>query len=229
MICSVISDLHLGVDNSNEFFREEKLTSFLNSIPDRSLVLDGDIFELLKDDCLSVIIEQWKDLIPLLFTKALAYVIGNHDRSMANSSFSPPQFMGVPVMRYLILGDTMFTHGDIFDIANNDSNHAVGDTVTGMVGWLAEHVSPQVNILSRELEKAIRNIGRYGDPIHYRNSALAFIEHFIADWKRPSRIVLGHTHQLDYEKRNDRWEYFNTGCWVNGRTDITRLEIKEDL
>ncbi len=229
MIVSVISDLHLGVGNSNEFFREEGLTSFLNSIPDRSLILDGDIFELLKDDSLSSIIEQWKELVPLLFAKALAYVIGNHDRSMANSSFSSPQFMGVPVMRYLILGDTMFTHGDMFDITNNDSNHALGDTVTGMVGWLAEHISPQVNALSRELEKAIRSIGRNGDPVHYRNSALAFVEHFIADWERPSRIVLGHTHQPDYEKRNDRWEYFNTGCFMGEQTDVTQLEIKEEL
>lgn len=219
-----ISDLHLGVGKSNEFDAEKELGEFLISIPDHSLVLNGDIFELLKDDPVDQIVREWRDLVDLLFQKALAFVIGNHDRIMANSSFMPPSFMGVPVMRYFILEDTLFAHGDIFDIANNDSNHILGDTITGMVGWLAEHISPQVNSLSRELEKIVRSVGRNGDLVHYRNAAMDFIEHFVADWKRPSRVVLSHTHRVDYEKRNDRWEYFNTGCFINGHTDFLKLK-----
>jgi len=223
-----ISDLHLGVGKSNEFGARMKLVEFLNSIPDRSLILNGDIFELLKDDRLEDIVAEWKDLVGLLFQKAVAYVIGNHDRSLLNSSFSPPSFMGAPIMRYLIEGDTLFMHGDQFDPANNDTNHIVGDTVTGMVGWLSENISQEINGWSRELEKLTRDIGRNGDSAHYRNSALDFIEHMVVDWHRLSRVVVGHTHQKDYDKRNDRLEYYNTGCWLQGHEDVLELEIKED-
>ncbi len=219
----VISDLHFGVGKSNEFQDKLRLIAFLRSIPDRSLILNGDIFELLKDDSLDEILKEWDELLQLLFQKALAYVTGNHDRYMLASSFSPPSFMGVPVIRYLIENDTLFMHGDQFDPTNNDSNHILGDTVTGMVGWLSENVFPAINGWSRELERLVRNIGRNGDPVHYRNTALDYIEHMVIDWHRLSRVVLSHTHQKDYELRNDRFEYLNSGCWINGHQDVLEL------
>ncbi len=220
----IISDLHIGLGMSDEFAADAELKAFLLTIPDRSLIINGDLFELLKDDRLDDIVKARQELIDLLFQKALVYVTGNHDRSMLNSSFAPPQFMGVPVAKYFIESGILYTHGDVFDPANNDSNHVVGDTVTGMVGWLAENVSPEVNGWSRGLEKFTRDVGRNGDPVHYRNMALDFVEHLLIDWHRIDRVVLGHTHQVDYEKRNSRWEYFNTGCWINRNFDVLKLD-----
>jgi UDP-2,3-diacylglucosamine pyrophosphatase LpxH len=221
----VVSDLHLGVGKSNEFDAVKQLRDFLLSIPDRSLVLLGDLFELLKDDSLAQIVAQWKWLVDLIVQKAEMIVPGNHDRFLLNSSFSPPTFMGVPICRIFVDGDTVYMHGDSFDPCNNDSNRIIGDTVTGMVGWLAENISPDVNEWTRELERLARSIGRNGDPVHYRNSALTYIEHLIVDGHRLSRIVLGHTHQVDNAIWNGRFEYINTGCWINGHFDVTKLEV----
>lgn len=222
----VISDLHLGVGDSNEFDAEKDLTAFLKGIPDRSLVINGDLFELLKDDPLEAIVKRWKGLVDLLFQKALVYLAGNHDRFMLCSSFTPPMFMGVPVARQVIIGDTLIMHGDFFDVANCGltESHAIGDSITQAVGWLAENITTEVNEWSRELEKAVRNIGRNGDPQYYSTSALNYIEHIIIDWHRLSKVVLGHTHQKDHGIRNDRFEYFNSGCWLLGHEDILTID-----
>jgi UDP-2,3-diacylglucosamine pyrophosphatase LpxH len=221
----VISDLHLGVGRSNEFYEEPALREYLLSIPDRTLIVLGDLFELLKDDPLAAIYARWSVLIDLIVQKALVIVPGNHDRFILDSSFTPPVFLGIPVARIFVEGDTIYLHGDQFDPMNNDSNRVIGDTVTGMVGWLAENVSPDVNAWSRDLEALARDIGRNGDPVHYRNSALAYIEHMLIDWHRLRRIVLGHTHQVDHAVWNDRFEYFNAGCFgLAGHTDTLRLQ-----
>jgi len=222
-----ISDIHLGRGSSNEFQAPDELMAFLKAQPDHSGILNGDIFELLKDDKLEDIVAYWKDLVKLLFQKAKVYVVGNHDRFMLDSSFSPPQFMGVPLCRYFIEGRIMSMHGHLFDPANIDfvGNHLFGDTITGIVGWLSENITPDINELSRQLEKLVRNIGRNGDPSYYRVCALNFIEHVIVDWHRLDTIILGHTHiKEDKIIWNDRFTYYNTGTFgLAGHLDVLEL------
>ncbi len=221
----VISDLHIfDGGETDEFTNEEGLRWFLSKIPDGSLVLNGDIIELCKGKTLEPILQARRPLIEAIMRKAKVYVVGNHDRSMANDSFNIPQFMGVPVMKQVILDGILFMHGDLFDLACNEENALIGQTLTGITAWLAKNISPEVNTVARNLESLVRSFGRNGSPSTYRNKALSFIEHFWIGGQRLRGICLGHTHERDHELMNDRITYWNSGCWIGGKADIVEVQ-----
>lgn len=220
----VISDLHIyDGSEADEFKKETDLREFLKSIPNNSLILNGDILELKKDKSVIEIVHTRGSLLAELFEKAMVYVAGNHDRSMLNSSFVAPEFYGVPIVKQVIIDGILFMHGDMFDTACNENNAQLGETLTGITGWLAENISPEANKIARNLEEIARSIGRNGDPVSYRNQGLSFIEHFWIENQRLRGICMGHTHQAGHSKMNDRIEYWNSGCWIGGKMDRTRI------
>jgi UDP-2,3-diacylglucosamine pyrophosphatase LpxH len=220
----VISDLHIfDGGETDEFTGEHDLRSYLKTIPDGSLILNGDAIELCKGKTLQEIIQARASLLDLLFRKTKVYLIGNHDRPMANSSFSVPQFMGVPVMKQVVLDGVLFMHGDLFDLACNEENALIGETLTGITAWLAKNISPEINTVARNLESLVRSVGRNGSPSTYRNKGLSFIEHFWIGGQRLRGICLGHTHERDHQVMNDRITYWNSGCWIGGKTDMVEV------
>jgi predicted phosphodiesterase len=149
--------------------------------------------------------------------KTLYYVLGNHDRD-----FPHAEYQGVPVVRKLVLGDTLIMHGHLFDLANKDG-HVLGNIVTRIVGWIERHVDPDMDQHATRIEMWLRKQGRFGTPAVYREKALAFIDGAVIDGRRIKRVVLGHTHKKDHAMKGDL-EYLNTGTWTNGKTDFGVLE-----
>jgi UDP-2,3-diacylglucosamine pyrophosphatase LpxH len=220
-----ISDVHILDGGPADEFNggEESLTNFLESKADHSGILNGDILELCKEATLEDILKVRGPLVELLFRKAKIYLVGNHDRSMLNSSFSVPSFMGVPIMRRVILDGILFMHGDDFDLATNDDSGALGQTLTRITGYLAENVSPRLNEWARSLEKVVQEVGRTADPVSFRNRALRYIEHFWIGGQRLRGICAGHVHQKSYAMWNGRIEYWNSGCRILGHQDFVEI------
>lgn len=208
-----ISDLHLGDrKRGDNFTGEYHLRTFLESIPDKSLVLLGDVFDLTEAKLLSVEL-AYNELIQLLFQKALYYVVGNHDLSMVGLMY----YMGVPVVEKLILGSTVFMHGHQLDILNEDGN-SIGPVVTRAVHWMEHHVSSRIGKQASKLEMWLRNQGKFGRPQDYRRKALRYVESFYVNSDCINMIVLGHTHVKDSCRG-----YMNTGAWVYRKMDTTLI------
>lgn len=222
----VVSDLHMyNGGEEDEFTGEGAFLEFAESVPDRSIIWLGDIFELCKEKTLKELIVTRGYFVERVARKILKYVVGNHDREIANISFEIPRFMGIPVAKYYILDGILFMHGDLFDAACNEDNSQVGETITQVVGWLAENVSPEVNKAARSLESLARDVGRQGNPVDYAMKAFNLVEHFWIGEERLRGVCLGHTHISDYGVRNGRIHYWNSGCWIGGKKDITKITI----
>lgn len=214
----VISDLHLNDGGKSDDFKggEKALLFFLGKVPGRSLILNGDIFDLWESP-LSKIEAAYHSLIKILFEKAEYYVLGNHDRMLLGRK----DYLGIPIIKHLILGDTLVMHGDDFDIVNSDG-HVLGSATTKMVSWLERNVHPDADRWAEKFERWVRKQGRFGTPRIYRDKALQYITQFAVDGNDLKRIVLGHTHQYDQAKHGGL-EYLNCGTWIHGKTD--RIEI----
>jgi UDP-2,3-diacylglucosamine pyrophosphatase LpxH len=241
MTLTVISDLHLGDGSEADEFQgaDEDLRSFLKDVKSGELILNGDIFELLKFK-MADIIHAHADLILDLFHKTRIYIVGNHDREMLNHSFGEPAYLCKPIAQYAVLEDTLFMHGHQFD-PFNDESHQIGDTITGVAGWMAGALGGETNEQLRKLEDLIGKVGRDGDPVAYRIQALNYIEHFALEtsWvssafsgertiiglKHLKRVVLGHTHTPDHGDFNTRFYYWNSGCWILGNRNFVTLEF----
>jgi len=214
----VISDIHLH-GKRKDFLSYWLLREFLLGIPDRSLILNGDILDLLRDSYKNICDEFW-ELLPLLFKKARFYVIGNHDRELLKRGF----IFGVPIVETLILGDTVIMHGDQFDFTTR-SGGTFGQKITATVAWLNDYVNSKIDVQARRLEGWLRRQGRFGSIEVYREKGLHHIASFFVGVLQVRKIVLGHTHKKDFF-RVGPLECYNTGTWENGRSD--RIELPDE-
>jgi len=216
-----LSDLHLGDKGPRDDFygNEQKLTEFLQSIPDKSLILVGDVFELWQCH-LNNIIAAYPDLIKLLFKKTLYYVTGNHDQAILKLSILPTfqikMLLGVPVVDKLVLEDTIFIHGHQLDVANSKYKW-LGQSITKMAGWLEKYIDKDIDVWAEQFVMKLKKMGRFGFPEHYRDEAIRY-----AKKEGVKRIVFGHSHVEDYAKIDDI-EYFNCGTWTNGKSHIVKI------
>jgi len=208
-----ISDLHIGDKSRKDDFQENerKLIEFLQSIPDKNLIMVGDIFELWQCH-LDNVIMAYPDLIRLLLRKSLCYVIGNHDQDMLNMKL----LFGVPIVDKLIIEDTLFVHGHQFDAVNSKYKR-LGRSITKMAGWLEEYIHKDVDVWAEQLVMRLKKLGRFGFPEHYRKEAVKQ-----AKKEDMKRIVIGHSHVEDYAKI-DGVEYYNCGTWTNGRQHVVKI------
>jgi UDP-2,3-diacylglucosamine pyrophosphatase LpxH len=215
-----ISDLHFcDGGRSDEFNGNQKaLRTFLASIPDRSLILVGDILDLLRAP-LDSILKAHGEEIKLLMEKTEYYVTGNHDREMLGKG----PFMGVPVVEKLLIGQTLVMHLNQFDLVNSEGN-VLGDVITRTVDWMADHISPKIQNYARKVEQWARKLGRFGSTSTYREKALNYIRYFNCRDVKIVRIIGGHTHKFDNAK-DGPLQYWNDGCWLYPKHDFLILEI----
>lgn len=218
----VISDIHLCDGGKSDEFLPNKpaMMKLLAGVPDGSLILNGDVLDLLRAT-LAEIEKAHGDLLDLLFKKTFIYVSGNHDREVLN--FRDGMYRGVLIADQLIIGDVLFMHGDRFDAVNSEGK-VIGNIATKTVDWMADHISPKVMTKAREFERWLRASGRFGSPAAYRDLAIRAINHFNCKGGTIRTVILGHTHQRDTAEK-DGFHYINTGCWINGHQDVTEIDI----
>lgn len=208
-----ISDLHLGVRDKKDDFQESVLEClrFLVSIPNKSLVLVGDIYDLWENDY-SEIYDKYENLIDILEAKKYAYIIGNHD-SKISKSFSEK----------LIINDTLVMHGHQFDFANKGKGF-IGRWMTKMVSWMEKRIWSDIDIPFFKFEMWIKRHGKYANAKTFQDVAFDYINDYNVDDRKIKRIITGHTHQLDHAVRGEL-EYYNCGTWTNGHKDVWEINI----
>jgi len=216
-----ISDLHIYL--KGEGVDENALLSFLASIPDKSLVLNGDIFDLWRRRFGEIRAEH-TELIDALVRKARVYVIGNHDSKM----LSMENFYGVPIVEKYIIGNTIFLHGHQFDAMNSDGN-SVGRYLTKWVSWIDTNLVDGIEPIARDIEGWIRRTGRFGTPEIYKEKGLDYVMSFLVEGGRSlreiTRVVMAHTHMKWYHRVGDL-QVVNTGTWLRGKNDVTKIYIE---
>ncbi len=216
----VIGDIHdIGKGRGDELGSKgrQALREFLNSIPDKSLILNGDILDLLRE-LLTKIERDDDELLSLMFQKALAYNIGNHDREMSDYL----NYRGVQITEKLILGDTLFMHGHQFDLVNSEGR-VFGNTITRIVDWLADRI-PGVMPWARKVEAWAKRVGRFGSPSRYQELSFEYIKQMEVNGVQIKQIVLNHTHRKDYMEKDGK-VYQNSGTWINGKRDFLEVEV----
>ncbi|MGF1586550.1 MAG: UDP-2,3-diacylglucosamine diphosphatase [Bacteroidales bacterium] len=215
----VISDLHLGIENS----RAKEVSRFLRTNTCDLLILNGDIvdgWQLKKSG-------KWKKRhsrfiksvidMPSTHNTRVIYIKGNHDDFLDH--FVPFTFGKISILRdYIHLsGNKRYyvTHGDIFD------------TITTNFRWLASLGSIGYTMLLW-LNKIYNNQRlRKGLPYHslskiikYKvKTAVSYISGFekelvkIARVKKCDGVICGHIHTPAIAKY-DNITYMNSGDWV---------------
>ncbi len=211
----VISDTHFqATGRSDELGKAGRaaLREFLMSIPDGSLILCGDILDLLRAS-LAEIEAADEDLLALIFRKALVWIVGNHD--VGALSFMDGKYRGVPIVERYVEGSTIFMHGHQFDAVNSGW---LGPSITRVVDWITDRTTSRVNVWARTIEHWIRSVGRFGRHEDYREKAFEFLK----EHSEYTQIVMGHTHKKDSVVRPEG-TYVNSGTWINGARGFARL------
>ena len=212
-----ISDLHIGEKNKkyDDFHADKKLTEFLLSNPDKSLIGVGDIVELWQGDW-RAIYESREELFDLLFSKLFYWVLGNHDEDI----YKYRRHIPVEMCQYLILNSTIFLHGHQFDIFNSRYK-SIGKAITQIAGKL-ENIHPNIDHWLSTLQDKVTAVGRYGDKRDYAKNAAAFAHGMKVDDRVITHVIMGHTHKKEVLQRKDIL-YQNSGTWIGEKQDITQF------
>lgn len=207
----VISDTHIG----SKFYKEEELYNFLKSEEYDQLILNGDIIEFLKipmftKGCMGIIKE-------VDYTKEIIYIIGNHDRALAN--FSGQELFGIRFMNEYNFeeGGRKFRieHGDKYEKGIVHYRTAM-KIISVFQDFLERYFNLDVSTWFNNLRINKRKIKRLWDIIDLNNDV--------------DVLIVGHTHipeAVIWIDENEKIKtYVNSGDWVSHSTYV---EINEGV
>ncbi len=215
----VISDLHLGTENS----KAKEVLRFLMTNTCDTLILNGDIIDgwQLKQTgkwrkkhtrFLKLVMETSSSL-----KTRILYITGNHDDFLNN--IVPFHFGNISILRDHIIesGNKRYyvTHGDIFDTITTNFRWLanLGDTGYTFLLWLNKVYN------NRRLRKGLpyHSLSKI---IKYKvKRALSYISRYekelvnIARVKKCDGVICGHIH-TPVISRYDNITYMNSGDWV---------------
>ena len=201
----VISDTHIG----SKFYKEDELYSFLESEEYDQLILNGDIIEFLKiptftEGCMKIIksVDYGKEII---------YIIGNHDKALAN--FSNKEMFGIKFMEEYEFEE----HGRKFRIEHGDKYEkgivhyrTVMKIISVFQDFLERYFNVDVSTWFNNLKINKRKIKRLWDIIDLNNDV--------------DVLIVGHTHipeAVIWIDENEKIKtYVNSGDWVSHATYV---------
>lgn len=219
-----ISDLHIGEKGKkwDDFEKDKELRYFLTGIPPNSLRGVGDIMELWQGSW-SEIYKSRRDLLDLLFSRMEYWIVGNHDADVwkYRRLFTPT------VCEYLIEDRVLYMHGHQFDVFNSRHKN-IGKGITKIVGWLEGRIHPDVDHWLSSLKDKVSGTGRHGKDKDYARNAISLARGIIDDGSYIEKVILGHIHRKTEAKRRGIL-YQNTGCWIDGKQDVTKIAERREL
>ena len=215
----VISDLHLGTENS----KAKEVLRFLRANMCDTLILNGDIIDGWKLKQTG----KWRkrhtrflksvmEMSSSLKTRIL-YITGNHDDFL--NHIAPLHFGNISILRDHIIesGNKKYyvTHGDIFDTITTNFRWLanLGDTGYTFLLWLNKIYN------NRRLRKGLpyHSLSKI---IKYKvKTAVSYISRYekelvnIARVKKCDGVICGHIH-TPVISRYDNITYMNSGDWV---------------
>ncbi|MDO1511181.1 UDP-2,3-diacylglucosamine diphosphatase [Maribacter confluentis] len=222
----VLSDIHLGSYTCHA----EELLTYLSSIDPKILVLNGDILDTKKMEN-NYFPPAHLKVIKKIFSLAakgteVHYITGNHDEPLRK--FDPIHMGAIKVSNKLILKlngkNTLFFHGDIFDISLRYSHWllhlgSIGFTTLLRFSKLKSRIFKKIGkrnkpFLSTEYQK-VRDPNLIAK-FEHNVAHLAIDQHF-------DHVICGHSHHPKkqvIETKKGSCLYLNSGDWVTHKTAL---------
>lgn len=214
----ILSDLHLGADNS----QAQQIAEFLDRIrsgelPARQLILNGDVVDSMDFRRLNK--EHWRvlSLIRKMSNDLdIIWICGNHDGSAETIS----HLLGVHVRDDYVLTTggrrVLIFHGHIFDefLDQHPILSWFGDCIYAFLQWV-----DRSHKLARIAKKGSKVWLRCARKIQERAMALAVERHCDV-------VCCGHTHHGVAETSGPVY-YYNSGSWVE--KPCTYLTVDEGI
>jgi UDP-2,3-diacylglucosamine pyrophosphatase LpxH len=227
---TVISDLHLGMNNSNP----KNILNFLNSLETEMLILNGDIIDIeaIKRG------HKWKNKHNKVIIKLLEmskkikiiYIRGNHDDEIknlfnlkiSNIEFADEFYINTKAKRYLVMhGDKLENPGSSLTLI-----YKVGSVLYDLllvVNKLYNNIRLKFNLPYKSISKITKNSVK---------RIMSFIFDFetkaieLAKKRNCDGIICGHIH-TPIIKKISNIEYMNSGDWVENQSALV-LDSNDD-
>lgn len=223
----VISDVHLGTYGC----KATELLNYLHSIQPKTLILNGDIFDIWQFST-SYFPKSHMKILKYL-TSSLSkgvemyYITGNHDdmlRKFAGFELGKLKIVNKVVMT-LHGKKAWFFHGDVFDVT---MKHAKWLAKLGSTGYdILIHINNVANWMSQKMGRGRISLSK---KIKSRvKSAVSFINNFeetaaeIAMNNGYDYVVCGHIHEPQmktFSQDSQKVTYLNSGDWVESLTAL---------
>ena len=227
---TVISDLHLGLNNSNP----KNILNFLNTLETEMLILNGDIIDIdaIKRG------HKWKNKYNKVIIKLLEmskkikiiYIRGNHDNDIknlfnlkiSNIEFVDEFYIDTNVKKYLVMhGDKLENPGSSLTLI-----YKVGSVLYDLllvVNKLYNNIRLKFNLPYKSISKITKNSVK---------GIMSFIFNFetkaieLAKKRNCDGIICGHIHTPIIKKMSNI-EYMNSGDWVENQSALV-LDSNDD-
>lgn len=230
----VVSDLHLVYDKT-EVAAVRWLMENLRSDPPDELVLNGDIYELWRNDLAGNmwLTSKWTQTLVDLRDRGvdIVYLQGNHDDWLSRHTSEDRGYPFTQQLDYETVYsgvDFFFTHGHKYEPAylppTTDILSLADDRVGNLAGWLWGNRPAPNNPVENAALTLLGPAAGYLDPEDLRDNPTrrGFIERGIAaDTRGGEWGVYGHTHDpfVDFSDR-----VANTGSMTAGQATYIEIE-----
>lgn len=217
-----LSDMHLN--STSNLHSDQEIYNFFTKYLSRgyNIVLVGDIFDLIKNECIENKRKREllaiKGLFPqtynLIETNENIYLIsGNHDYYVyKNKSLEKvASEINFKIGPFVVHTE----HGHKFDLPNSSTCHKIGDTVSCCFGNIQENCK-------KEFADKIETLGDL-DNTHKKLKIAA--KKLLKNY---DFVVFGHSHNL-YLKLYGQKAYINSGCFKKEKVDITTMKFNDDF
>jgi UDP-2,3-diacylglucosamine pyrophosphatase LpxH len=227
---TIISDLHLGLNNSNP----KNILNFLNTLETEMLILNGDIIDIdaIKRG------HKWKNKHNKVIIKLLEmskkikiiYIRGNHDNDIknlfnlkiSNIEFVDEFYIDTNVKKYLVMhGDKLENPGSSLTLI-----YKVGSVLYDLllvINKLYNSIRLKFNLPYKSISKITKNSVK---------GIMSFIFNFetkaieLAKKRNCDGIICGHIH-TPIIKKISNIEYMNSGDWVENQSALV-LDSNDD-
>ena len=224
---SVISDVHLGSENSHA----KHLLTYLNSIETKKLILNGDfVNEWQFNKCnfpkshlkvIKKIMNMASDGVEVI------YITGNHDEMLRK--FSGSTLGNIAIVDKLVLNlngkKAWFFHGDVLDTATKNTQWLtkLGDfgykclnLINRLLNWYRVQRGKERYSLSEKIKNSINGTVKKLHKFEKTVSNLAIENGY-------DYVICGHSHKpkkVHFETKRGKTIYLNSRDWVENFTAL---------
>jgi UDP-2,3-diacylglucosamine pyrophosphatase LpxH len=230
MKIKIISDIHLGLNESNDFMIDKsKFLIFLIKLSNENdyLILLGDVFECWESEFDSQskrfcdLKIEYKDIIDFIEnTENVILISGNHDVIVYRDKLIQK------VKRFFVvecgLYSLYFSHGHQSDIYNSDYMF-IGRLITRLVGLAENYIDPDID---HSLSKLLDTFNPHDDYITLEHALC------VAKDNNYDLVVYGHTHSPMVKLCEINYKpviYANSGSVAHHEDLIDVIEIDCDV
>ncbi|QDP85720.1 UDP-2,3-diacylglucosamine diphosphatase [Chryseobacterium sp. SNU WT5] len=227
----VISDVHLGTYGC----KAKELLQYLNSIEPKTLILNGDIFDIwnfkksyFPKSHLKII----RKILSFASTETdIYYITGNHDEMFRK--FTDFEIGNLQVCNKICLNldnkKTWIFHGDVFDASVQHSKwiaklggkgYDLLIMINNLTNWLLVKMGREKYSFSKKIKNSVKNAVKFIGDFELTAAELAIDNGY-------NYVVCGHIHQPQIREvvtKKGSCVYLNSGDWVE---NLSALEYHQ--